>query len=302
MNPHHRLLPRLFLLAALTLLVGLPAQPAQAASEAQEQSTMAVYVLAPLVDIYEGDTITLPYWVEDLAAYGGITLAPLTPSTATVSASLGAATVTAGGLDGTITYTAEQSGREELVLTVSNYFGTLTGSIPLEIKPRPNYDLEFFAVSQDQDAAGGFFLALFTGEGQFAHQPGSPIEGRGRSELWFSLGVNNEVVGCRMDPPIQGTADFTINATENPIVPLVQYPGFQESFFLDLVFAPMPLNATTVVCEGLGGIGLNIPLPATTTDGNELNLTNLHFYKDGGVITLTRPKTSVIISVTRKEP
>lgn len=302
MNPHHILLPRLFLLAALTLLVGLPAQPAQAASEAQEQSTMAVYVLAPLVDIYEGDTITLPYWVEDLAAYGGITLAPLTPSTATVSASLGAATVTAGGLDGAITYTAQQPGQEELVLSVSNYFGTLTSSIPLEIKPRPNYDLEFFAVSQDQDEAGGFFLALFTGEGQFANQPNSPIEGQGSSELWFSLGVSNEVVACLMDPPIKGSADFTINGTEQPIVPLIQYPGFQESFFLDLVFAPMPLNGTTIECEGLGGIGLNFSLPATTADGNEHNLKNLHFYKDGGVVSLKRPKTSVVIAVTRKEP
>ena len=301
MKPHHPLLNRLILVAALILLTGLPCQPVQAAPKTQGQYNMAVFILSPLVDLYEGDTITLPYMVEDLAASGGITLAPLTPGTASVTASLGTASVSPDGLGGSITYTAQKPGQEELVLTVGNYFGTATGSISLKIKPRPNYDLDFFVVSQHQDEAGAFFIALFIGEGEFANQPGSAIEGRGSSELWFSLGAVTQAFACQMDPPIQGSSDFMISGTPNLVVPLVPTPGFQESFFLDLVFAPMPLNGTTIVCEGLGDISMNVSLPATTSDPNEHNLKSLQFFQDGGIVPIQAPMTSGLIVVTRKE-
>jgi hypothetical protein len=91
---------RVLCLILLVLLSVLPVplerasgSPAAAAGAIQQDHTMAVMMLAPLVDLYEGDTLSLPYMVIDLNPHAGITLAPLTIGTATVTASLGQASI-----------------------------------------------------------------------------------------------------------------------------------------------------------------------------------------------------------------
>ena len=160
----------------------------------QQDRVMVVMMLAPLVELYEGDTISLPYFVQDISPNATLTLVPLTPGTASVTASLGLASVTANGLRGTLNYTAQKAGEDVLTVTVSNYFGTATGTTTLTVKPRPNYNLDYLVVSQAEDAAGGFFMALFNGKGAFANVPDHPIEGKGSADYWFSLGVDSEVV------------------------------------------------------------------------------------------------------------
>lgn len=262
---------------------------------------MVVMMLAPLVDLYEGDTLSLPYEVADMSPNAGITLAPLTPGTATATAALGQVSIAPDGMSGTITYTALKAGEDLVTVTVSNYFGTATGTTTLKIKPRPNYDLDIFVVSQDEDEAGGFFMALFNAQGSFANVPDHPIEGSGSSDFWFSLGVSSEVIGCLMTPPITGVSSFTISGQELPLVPLVPTPGFLPFFSLDLDFQPMPLNGTTISCKGLGDISMNFPWPGSTANPNDYPLQGLSFPGEGGSVQIKAAKTWGLATVTRND-
>lgn len=296
MNLHRT---RLFLILCLgVLLFGLP-PAASAADSMQGKYNMMVVIVHPLVQIYEGDTVTLPYIVHDLKPAGGITLAPLTPGEASATASLGTVTAAPDGLSGTITYTAQKAGQESIVLTVSNYFGSVTGSIELEIKPRPNYDLDFVVVSHDTNDTGGGFMVVFSGEGEFAYDNDTPPTGQGNSDAWFSLWVDNEVFSCTMTPTVQGTSSFQITDADVPIAPLTP-EGHIKPFWLDLNFQPMTMNASSIVCSGLGGIGMNVPWPASTGDPNEYKLQDLFFPGEGGVKTITAEKTWGYVWVERK--
>ncbi|NLG99628.1 MAG: hypothetical protein GX491_19915 [Chloroflexi bacterium] len=295
-----------FSLLLVLALAAVPAQPAGAEGLSQQGSShnMAVFFIAPLVDIYEGDTITLPYFLEDLSKNGGITLAPLTPGAASVSAQLGTATAAPEGitgLSGTILYTANKAGQESITLTVSNYFGTATGTFEFTVKPRPNYDLEIFAISEGQSEGGGGFRTIFTGKGEFANVPETAIQGQGSSEAWFTLWVSNEVIQCKVEPPIQGTAAFRISGGMPAVIPLIRPPGFIDPFTLNLDFDPMPMNGSSVVCAGLGGFGANFPIPATTADPNEFNLREMEFAGEGGVFPIKAEKTWGFVYVTRKD-
>lgn len=293
----------LLLVLALT---AVPAQPAGAEGLSPQDSRhkMAVFFIAPLVDIYEGDTISLPYFLEDLSKNGGITIAPLTPGNASVSAQLGTATVAPRGitgLSGTVLYTANKAGQESITLTVSNYFGTATGSFDFTVKPRPNYDLEIFAISEGQSEGGGGFRAVFTGAGEFANVPDSAIQGQGSSEAWFILWVSNEAVQCRLEPTIQGTSAFKIAGGMPAVAPLIRPPGFIDPFRLNLDFAPMPMNGSNIICAGLGGFGANFPIPASTADPNEFNLREMEFAGEGGIFPISAEKTWGFVYVTRKD-
>ena len=68
---------RLAILAAL--LLAAIAHPAAKAAPAAESGPMYLVILAPLVNVYEGDTLSLGYMIDDPKPNGGITLAPLTP-------------------------------------------------------------------------------------------------------------------------------------------------------------------------------------------------------------------------------
>lgn len=296
---HHR--TRLFLLLCLAvLLLGFP--PAQAAASDAPQTTynMAVIIVHPLVQVYEGDTLTLPYMVHDLKPVGGITLAPLTPGTATVSASLGTATVAPDGLYGTITYNAQKAGKESIVLTVSNYFGSATGSIDLEIKPRPNYDLDFVAISHDTNDSGGGFMVVFSGEGEFAFDEDTPPTGQGNSDAWFALWVDTEAFTCLLSPTVQGTSSFQIIETTSPLAPLQIEGRSLKPFLIDLVFEPMAMNASNIACSGLGGISMNVPWPAYTANPDEYSLKAMYFPGEGGVVPIKAEKTWGYVWVERK--
>ncbi len=296
---HHR--TRLFLTLFLAvLLFGLPPAQVAASDAPQTDNNMAVIIIHPLVQVYEGDTLTLPYMVHDLKPAGGITLAPLTPGTATVSASQGSATVAPDGLYGNITYTAQKAGQESIVLTVSNYFGSATGSIELEIKPRPNYDLDFSIISHDTNESGGGFMLVFSGEGEFAYDNDTPPTGQGNSDAWFALWVDNEVLACQLIPTMQGTSSFEITESASPLAPL-QIEGHSiKAFLIDLNFQPMTMNSSSIVCSGLGGISVNMPFPGSTGDPNEYNLKALYFPGEGGVVPVKANKTWGYVWVERK--
>lgn len=297
MNLHRT---RLFLILCLAaLLLGLPTA-ASAADDVQSKYNMMVVIVHPLVQIYEGDTVTLPYIVHDLKPAGGITLAPLTPGEAAATASLGTVTAAPDGLNGTITYTAQKAGQESIVLTVSNYFGTATGSIDLEIKPRPNYDLDFVAVSHDTNDSGGGFMVVFSGEGEFAFDEDTPPTGQGNSDAWFALWVENEAFACQLSPTVQGKSSFQITETSSPLAPLQIEGRSLKPFIIDLVFQPMAMNASNIACSGLGGISMNVPWPAYTANPDEYNLKAMYFPGEGGVVPIKAEKTWGYVWVERK--
>lgn len=291
------------ILLLLALLAG-PASPALASTPAQGSEKVSISVLAPLVEIFEGDTISLPYSLLDKATYQPLLLAPLVPSEAQVSAVLGSATVTATGFSGTITYHAAKAGQETITLSVSNYFGTATTEFDLKVKPRPNYDLSFMLISEDSNDTGGAFKAVFSGEGTFANVPDQRIEGKGSADVWFALWITHEILVCRMEPVIQGHGPFTIGPTlnQNPVVALLPPPGYIPPFMIDLTFEPVALNGSTMNCAGMGGITASFPMPATTGDPNEHNLKALTFPGEGGIVQVTGPKTRGYVMVTRMEP
>jgi hypothetical protein len=289
------------LLALMASSLPVPARAA-AGSALADESHMAILFLAPLVDIYEGDTLTLPYMIEDLASNGGITLAPLTPGDAFASAMLGNASIAPSGLSGSLTYTAVKAGQETVNVTVTNYFGTLQASVSFEVKPKPNYDLKFFVISEDENESGGAFRAMFTGKGKFANVDDLPLQGQGTSDLWFALWVTNDVVVCRMNPSVRGSSPFTIlPGPTNPIVPLIKPPGYIPGFSLDLKFESMSLNASTLTCNGLGGFTMTYPWPASQGNPDGHNLKGLSFPGEGGVVSISGNKTNGFVIVTRIE-
>src|SRR5512133_3749008 len=94
--------------AALLLGLLAGANPTRSAHAAAEERYMLV-ILPPLVDVYVGDTITLPYMIQSMK-YNRFALAPLTPGQALASAQLGSVGVIPDGMGGTIEYTAQKAG------------------------------------------------------------------------------------------------------------------------------------------------------------------------------------------------
>ena len=286
---------RLAILAAL--LLAAIAHPAAKAAPAAESGPMYLVILAPLVNVYEGDTLSLGYMIDDPKPNGGITLAPLTPGDATATANLGTASVTPEGMTGSLTYTAEKAGQETITVTASNYFGSVTGELSLEVKPRPNYNLDFVLVSEHQDEAGGAFLAIFTGTGEFANVKDAPLTGQGTAQIWFSLWAQTEAFNCSLNPPVQGATGFEISGVSGGAL----VPGSVEPFILDLNFQPMSTNASTMSCVGLGGITASFPWPATQSNANDQYLfKSLFFPGEGGMLTITAEKTWGYIWTERK--
>jgi hypothetical protein len=287
----------------LTLLISLVSAPAQAApahnvDTNQVEYKMVIHFRVPPVEIYEGDIILLPYTVTDLNAYNGITLAPLTPGTASISAQLGSATVKPRGISGLITYKASKAGQERLNLTISNYFGKASAALEFEVLPRPNYELDIIIISEDKSETGGAFRGVFTGQGSFANLPDQPIQGAGSADYWFALWVSNDVMSCAMQPPMKATSTFQINGTSG-LSPLSS--SLERSFMLDLDFQPAYLQSTKINCSALGGFEMTFDMPGAEADANEFNLRNLNFPGEGGVVQVTGYKTWGMVIATRME-
>ncbi|HNT54463.1 MAG TPA: hypothetical protein PKG95_07110 [Anaerolineaceae bacterium] len=286
---------RLAILAAL--LLAAIGHPAAKAAPTTTSGPMYLVILAPLVHVYEGDTLNLGYMVTDSRPNGGITLAPLTPGAASVTAVLGVASVTPEGMTGKLTYTAQKAGQETITVTATNYYGSVTGSMSLEIKPRPNYNLDFVLVSEHEDPSGGAFLSIFTGTGEFANVKDAPLTGQGTADLWFSLWAENAAFNCSLNPPIQGATGFEITGVSGGAL----VPGSIEPFLLNLNFQPLSTSASTMSCAGLGGITASFPWPATQSNPNDQNpFQNLFFPGEGGTLSVTADKTWGTIWVTRK--
>jgi hypothetical protein len=284
------------LLTVFASLMFGPLLPAHAAHAYQDEVQLSVMILSPLGKVYEGDTIRLGYWVEDPDAYGGITLAPLTPGKASASARLGKVEAKPAGNSGTITYTAKAIGSEMITLKVNNGFGVGTGSVGFKVYSRPNYKIKFVAISQDSDEAGGAFYSLFSGNGKFADDPDHPINGSGRADLWFSLWVSNNVMSCSMEPTVQGSTSFEVTGTSGPVGLL---PGSPGSMLLDLNFATLNTNASVLRCVGLGGFQVTFDWPASSGDPDSHHFKQLFFTEDGGSVPITAPKTWGYVLVTR---
>lgn len=287
------------LCAVLLLGLGVGASPVQQVSAAADEKYVLV-ILTPLVDIYVGDTVTLPYIMQS-AKYNRFTLAPLTPGEAQATAQLGSVAVTPDGMGGAIVYTAQKAGDDEIVVTATNAVGSAQGSVTLHVKEKPNYDLSFVLVTEASSDAGGAFRGIFSGEGEFANTSDSPIEGQGTADFWFSLWLENEALQCKLDPPVQGHSPFKISGEPDPIAPLVPAPGFIEGFTLDLKFDPMQLNGSAITCQGLGGLGMTYPWPGTTASGDDYNMNGYIFPGEGGIYNIATDKTWGYVQVTRKD-
>ena len=290
---------RLLILGS-TLLVLLGSPGASVGAQAQPPDPLNLLLFSPLVKIYEGDTVSIPFAVEDTAPLGGLPLAPLTPLEASVQASLGSATVQADNTGGTITYQAVKAGQETLTLQIQSPLGAGVGDLSFKVYSHPNYSLDFFLTSQEKDVSGAGFLALFSGSGTFANQEQAPVNGNGEADLWFSLWAITQPFQCKLDPPVQGHAGFEIvPASEFSPAPLVSEPGYTSPVDLSLDFNPMSLNGSSITCAGLGNISANFPWPAQEADGDEYSLQNLHFPGEGGVLLYQNQKTEGLIIVTR---
>jgi hypothetical protein len=290
----------LVLAALLGALLGLPAAPAEAQDPPPDE--LRVLLLAPLVKIYVGDTISIPYFTEHVPPQGGIPLAPLTPADTTIQASLGSASVVSDNIGGAITYQAEKSGQESLTLFVQNPLGSGTGSLDFTVYPEPNYTLDFYITSQATDEGAGF-RALFSGSGEFSHTEDTPVNGKGEADYWFALWAITQPFQCLMSPPVQSHAAFQIvNSNIPPVAPLIRPPNFIHPISLSLQFQPMSLNASTIECAGLGDITASFPWPAQVANADEYGLQDLQFPGEGGILPYTNTKTEGLIIVTRKEP
>jgi hypothetical protein len=289
----------------LVFALGLFPGPTRAAASSAliQDHQMTIFFLAPLVEIYEGDTISIPYMIEDLSNNGGITLAPLTPGQAIASAQLGSVSVTPDGLFGTVVYNANKAGEDVITLTASNYFGSVTATYELKVKPRPNYDLSFLIISEDKNDSGGAFRAVFSGEGQFANVDDHPIQGDGSSDIWFALWVNHEAIQCRMNPPITGHSPFKIlpSDTPYPLASLVPPPGYIPPFTIDLQFEQMSLNSSVLTCFGLGDYTFTFDWPASQGNPDDHVLKGLTFPGEGGIVQITAQRTRGYVLVTRMD-
>ena len=289
---------------ALGLSLGSPGAPANAKDPAPDQLNLLLFT--PLVKIYEGDTVSITFAVEDTTPQSAIPLAPLTPLDATIQATLGSASVQTDATGGTITYQAEKSGQETLTLQVRSPLGSGAGDMSFTVYPQPNYTLDFFLTSQDSDEAGTGFRALLSGSGKFSNTEDTPVNGSGEADLWFSLWAITQPYHCQLNPPVQGHTGFEIVPADPgelpPLAPLVQEPGYISPVDLSLTFEPMSLNGSTIECAGLGDITANFPWPAQQVDGDDYSLKNLHFPGEGGILPFQGSKTEGLIIVTRIQP
>ena len=297
---HRTLNPGLRLLALTLILVALFGPAAGASAQEPPSGELYVVMLAPLVKIYEGDTVTIPYIAEQKVPLGQIALAPLVPGKASVQAALGTASVQPGITGGTITYQAVEAGHETLTLSVENPLGAGSAVFEFVVYPKPNYNLDFYIVSKDDDQGAGY-IALFSGSGEFSHSDETPVYGRGQADFWFSLYAVAEPVQCFLPPPVQGNTSFEIVPGDSiPLAPLVPDPSYVPPIYLTLRFQPMALNASTMACTGMGGFAANFPWPAQQLDSNDMDMRDLEVPGGGGIIPYTNVKTEGWIIVTRK--
>ena len=292
------------LLLILGISLGPPGDLAHAEDPAPDQLNLLLFT--PLVKIYEGDTVTIPFAVEDTSPQSDIPLAPLIPLDATIQATLGSASILADATGGSITYLAEKAGQETLTLQVSSLLGSGIGEMNFPVYPQPNYTLDFFLTSQDSDESGAGFRALFSGSGKFSNKEDTPVNGSGEADVWFSLWAITQPFQCQLNPPVQGHTSFEIFPADPgdlpPLVPLVEDPGYISPVDLSLAFEPVSLNSAVIECAGLGNISANIPWPAQQANGDDYGLKNLHFPGEGGILPYHGSKTEGLIIVTRIQP
>jgi len=288
---------------AVVLSVWLSPPHAPAAAQTSPPDHLELLLFSPLVKIYQGDTVRIPFALADDATRSGLPLAPLTPLDASVQAALGNASVQADYTGGTIIYQAENSGQEKLSLQVQNPLGSGAGDLEFTVYPQPNYTLDFYLTGQDSGQAGSGFRALFSGSGKFSSTEDTPVNGSGEADFWFSLWAITQPFQCQLKPPVQGHGGFEIvPADEFSPVSLVQEPGYIDPVDLSLKFQPMSLNAATIECAGLGNISAKLPWPAQQANGDDLSLQNLHFPGEGGILPYQNGKTEGLIIVTRIQP
>lgn len=282
----------------LTILTAdpYPAKAEEAHAPMSDPASLIVVMLTPLTKIYEGDTVSISYFVEQPGSRDPAVLAPLTPGKASITAQRGNASVAAQGMSGTITYTAMQAGRELLTLSVDLGSGNGTGiaTTGFTVYPKGNYTLTFMLVNEaDQQGAG--FREVISGNGSFTNLSGQPLQGTGKMDAWFVVWANTQAFDCKMNPPVTGSTFFDIRGTRGA----VGRRGFP--FTLDFVFQPLSTNASTINCLGLGDITVDLPFPAVEAgDINVLNLTGLKFPAGGGRIRINRSNLWGAIYALRK--
>jgi hypothetical protein len=250
----------------------------------------------PQAKIYEGDTVSIPYAVEQAGSQSAAPLAPLTPAKASISALLGNAKVTAYGMSGTIIYTAKKAGTEQLTLTFDQgAFGSGTGTASFTVHTKGNFDLVFSLVNEDEQSGGGF-REVISGSGSFKNYSDQPLQGTGSVDGWFIMWATNEAFACKMIPPVIGSSTFEISGTRGSTTGRGGPP-----FTLDLNFKPMSLNASNIQCLGLGDITADMPWPAIKDgDMNGLNLPVLTFPAGGGRINVNQGTLWGVIYAVRK--
>ena len=256
--------------------------PPTAAVATNNAGSFIIVMLTPLVKIYEGDTIRMSYFIEEL---GSSDLAPLVPGKASISAKLGSAKVTLRGLIGTIVYTAKNAGTEELTVSVDRGpgFGTLKGTESFTVYPKANYDLTFLlATIEDEQGVG--LRAFFSGSGSFTVKTDEPLVGSGKANFWLLMWANTLPFVCKMDPPVTGATTIDITGKQGTATGRHGSP-----FTLDLNFQPMSTNASSILCQGLGDMTANMPFPATNNASmSSIDLTGLSFPAGGGKITINK--------------
>lgn len=270
------------------------AAPPTAALATNNAASFIIVMLTPLSKIYEGDTITMSYFIDEL---GSSNLAPLIPGEASISAKLGSAKVTHRGLNGTIVYTAKKAGTEELTLSVDRGpgFGTVKGTESFTVYPNEDYDLTFL-LANDEDQQGAGFTALFAGSGSFSNKTDEPLLGSGKANFWLVMWVNTQPFVCKMDPPVTGATTIDITGKQGTATGRRGSP-----FTLDLSFQPMSTNSSSIQCQGLGNITASFPFPATKSASMDaLDLMGLNFPAGGGKISINKAKLWGAIYTWRK--
>jgi len=313
---HVRLVSRYFI-PLLILIILLAAFPVSPAVSAEAGNTAILVVLSPIVKIYEGDTVTIPYMVQEITQTeplapltpgddvlapltpgddalapltpGDDALAPLTPVKVTVSARQGNATVTSRGMSGTIRYTARAAGVETLSVTVDRENGSapLTGSVSFKVYPKGNYAVTFMIVAEGEVEGGlGGFREVLSGGGNFTNKPNEPIKGTGRSDAYYVLWANTEAFACGMTPLVSGSSFFNVSGTRG-----ADDGEWEPPFTLDLNFDQISMNASTIHCVGLGDLTIDFPWPAYTGPVMSSDLlTGLNYPPYGGVVEIIQDK------------
>lgn len=292
---------RIFTHRAVLLLIALSAvvftpQSVSANIPRSDPVPLDIVLTTPLTRVYEGDIVILFYLVDQRGDRDIAELAPLTPGKASITARMGTASVVAKGMSGMITYTARQAGSEVLTLIVDLDSGSGTTSIDFTVYPKGNYSLLFMLVNE-QDEQGSGFREVIHGKGNFTNLPGQPLQGTGRTDVWFLMWASTSAFNCIMDPPVTGSTFFDIYGAWGAV-------GRRGSpFTLEFFFDPISTNGSSITCHGLGDMLANFPFPSVSEgDLNVLDLTNMKFPPGGGSLRINRPKLWGTIYAIRRQP